>query len=506
MSKITWQQYDEKYGLAGTLSDAANSCFVAESNNPPAFLASYFRKKSSSDVLAAVSGTEVLDGAGGFSLMVTVALAGGASASSPVSHSSAVTPWHPSTARTAVLVGSPQDKKPRFHASAELIKSFSTALRGVSVTGQEAFDTKLRELDGTANFARLMSHVAACISVNAAKVAATSLGQRLHLHLAASYYPLGEQPRGFFIPTPIFTLFSTEPKNMGRVRVREVCLIPSKGHEFSALTLQKMTQMLDFVPTKLEELSTNADGAFKYNGYESLPQLVDFVEELLKEAGLAAGKDFSVGLVIDAGLCYKADTQKYSLVEGTDYTGAQVAEVLAQLTRDKKSVVYLEDTHHDGDVAEMRRLMSRVGTTVTIAGSNCYAGNVDAIRRGVKEMLTNNCVIRLNDCGTVTDAIKAARSFAEYLGSTLTVCGEAVEGNGQFLADFAVAIGARFVRVGGLCREQHAAIASRLLEIKKDLEMTETLQAPPELPAIATPPAPADVVVEVVAAKGAKKK
>ena len=291
---------------------------------------------------------------------------------------------------------------------------------------------------------------------------------------------------------------------MGKVRVREVCLV-AKSQDFGFATLQKLTQLLDHIPTKLDDMTTNNDGALRYNGYESLPQLVDQVEELMKDCGLASGKDFTIGLVVDASLCFKAESQKYALIEGTDYTGAQVAEILAQLTRDKKNVTYLEDTHHDTDVAEMRRLMSRVGGTVCIAGNNIYGGNIEAVRRGTKELLTNSCVIRMNDCGTVTDAIRVARAFSEYKGSSITVASEGIEGNGAFLADFAVAIGARFIRVGGVGRGEHAAIATRLLELQRDLEASGSLSQQPDLPAIALPPAPAELVVEVQA-KGQKKK
>lgn len=150
--------------------------------------------------------------------------------------------------------------------------------------------------------------------------------------------------------------------------------------------------------------------------------------------------------------------------------------------------------------------MRSIGDTCVIAGNNVYAGNLDNVTRGIDKKLTNACVVRMNDCGTVSKTMEVARTFLNYKGASVVVAGEAVEGQGAQLADLAVGVGARYIRCGGMLRADHVAGWSRLLSVARELEALGLLGPQPTLPPCELPPPPTEPVVDVSTKPEKKKK
>jgi enolase len=583
---LAWDAYCNQVNLSKILTEGANACYASKSSKPEAFLAQHFRGCVAADVIESVEANEILDGHGGFTLSFDMKLASG-KATSRVMGTTPVLNLHPSSARkltfgtlsravtplvTAPSPANPKDpqaNKPkpsapaqRFETSARIVNTaIAAALTGKSVVDQSSCDEWIATSDGTSTLTHLLAPTAAALSLCVAQAAAQILQLPLYRHLSSlggisrpvvPGVPSHMAASAMFLPRPIITVFSTDPKYMGRVRVREVCLIPmhnalsistaaaavqsnasleqqqeqaagdippapagvaSQAGAYAAFSprfAQQLQCVFDFLMVKLDDPPTNPDGSIKFNGYESLVHVVDLVEEAVRDSqcGAVMGVDVQVGIVVDAALCFRADTGKYAFVEGTDYSGAQLAETLAQLCKDKK-VAYLEDTHHEHDIAELRRLMHRCGASTVVASQHIFAGDVDAISSKAPQMVCNHLVMRLSDHGTLTNMIRCAHDFrVAYPGATVGVVSDSNEGSSSSAAvDLAVALGARFVRIGGMLRSEHAAMLSRLFEIQRLLEGDHLLVPPPawESCRMELPPAPLEPVAEVNA-KDAKKK
>lgn len=567
LSTLTWSEYCEKVGIADVLTAGANACYAAKSARPEAFLAEFFMKNTTAHVVDGIDAVEAADGNGGYTANITVKLTSGRTSRQVVS----TTPFlgfHPSTARKLCASSVPRQSTPlppvapaavnpkdaaakpkpvvaapqqRYDTIARVLStSVNAAMIGKSVVDQQTCDEVLFTADGTTSLSTLLSPTIAALSLSVARLGAAVLQVPLYKHIAslgcALRFPVPGTPNhlkhaAFYLPRPIVTMLSTEPRLMGKVRIREVCLIPTLnattpssaaaavavGAEgqcapFAALSpkmVQQLHAVYEFLMARLEEPATSADGSIRYNGYDTPQQAIELIEEAVRDSnsGLVLGADVQVGLVIDSSLCFRPDTQKYVFVEGTEYSGAQLAELLAQLVRDKK-VAYIEDSHHELDTNELRRLMHRVGATATIAGQHIFAGDTVSIEKGAKDLIANNMVIRLCDHGTVSNAISnAARFLTGYPGATLSITTDTNEGDGASIADVAVGVGARYLRVGGLLRSEHAATLSRLVAIQRELEEQNVLIPPPLFEGfeIALPPAPLEPVAEV-SAKDAKKK
>ncbi|CUF20113.1 enolase, putative [Bodo saltans] len=589
---LSWDAYCEHVHLSKVLTEGANACYAAKSSKPEAFLAQYFKSSVAADVIESLEAVEVPDGHGGYTLAFSLKLASGKVVERTMG-TSPVLALHPGTARkltfstlsraaTPLLTApspvnpkDPQANKPkpiipaqRYEASARIVNAtVAASLLGKSVVDQSTCDEVIATADGTSTLSTILAPTAAALSISVAQAAASILQTPLYRYLGSLNgvtrpvvpgVPPHLASAAMFLPRPIVTIFSTEPRHMGKVRVREVCLIPlhnglttstatatvqanltgeqqQQGSPtttdpytplvssptctqcgafaaFSPRLVQQLQAVYDYLIQKLDDPPTNPDGSIKFNSYETLIHVVELVEEAVRESqsGATIGVDFQIGLVVDAALCFRTETAKYSFVEGTEYSGAQLAEALAQLCRDKK-IAYIEDTHHENDHAEMRRLMHRVGSTTVIASQHVFGGDLTAIATHAPQMLVNHMMMRLSDHGTLTHAVRCASTFrAAYPGATIGIIGDSNESSATSSSatiDVAVALGARFVRIGGLLRSEHAALLSRLFEVQRSLERENLLIPPPlwESCHLELPPAPLEPVAEVNA-KDAKKK
>ena len=338
----------------------------------------------------------------------------------------------------------------------------------MSVGRLDRIDSHIVAFDATKDMSKLGAQMSAAVSLGAAVCAARSLRRPLFLHFASEFHQRsGGLPKTLFLPRPVVTLFGAEPRWLGRVRLREICLIPDESAVTSCASLREFFAAAsrigdEFIKKNSDDLTAHivdTSGGIRYTNFDSLQHCVEVVEEAIKDAQLVtpAPSSLRIGIVVDGSLCFKPETQKYALIEGSEITGGQLAEMIAALCKEKKVISYVEDVHHENDVTEMQRLMARIGDTCVIAGNNVYAGNLDNVTRGIDKKLTNACVVRMNDCGTVSKTMEVARTFLNYKGASVVVAGEAVEGQGAQLADLAVGVGARYIRCGGMLRADHVA-------------------------------------------------
>lgn len=87
------------------------------------------------------------------------------------------------------------------------------------------------------------------------------------------------------------------------------------------------------------------------------------------------------------------------------------------------------------------------------------------IKKGAEEKLFNGVIIKPNQRGTISEAIEAAQT-AKRLGLKVIVSHRGEETNDSWIVDFALSVGADFVKFGAPCRGERVAKYNRLLQIE----------------------------------------
>ena len=94
--------------------------------------------------------------------------------------------------------------------------------------------------------------------------------------------------------------------------------------------------------------------------------------------------------------------------------------------------------------------------------------NPARIKQARQKKACNGLLLKINQIGTVTEAIEAAK-LAKSFGWKIMVSHRSGETNDDFIADFAVGIGADFIKAGAPARGERVAKYNRLLRIEEEL-------------------------------------
>jgi enolase len=82
--------------------------------------------------------------------------------------------------------------------------------------------------------------------------------------------------------------------------------------------------------------------------------------------------------------------------------------------------------------------------------------------------VANAVLVKLNQIGTITETLEAIRT-ARRAGYRIVVSHRSGETEDTTIADFAVAVGAEFIKTGAPCRGERIAKYNRLLRIEEAL-------------------------------------
>lgn len=130
----------------------------------------------------------------------------------------------------------------------------------------------------------------------------------------------------------------------------------------------------------------------------------------------------------------------------------------------KHQVVLIEDPYSDEAWADWQNFYRRFGSQIVVVGDDLTVTNADRITQALKPRVINAVVIKPNQNGTITgtlEAVKLARD--NQLAVVVSHRGE--ETDDTWIADFALAVEADYVKFGGIDRGERIAKYNRLAEL-----------------------------------------
>ena len=108
------------------------------------------------------------------------------------------------------------------------------------------------------------------------------------------------------------------------------------------------------------------------------------------------------------------------------------------------------------------------GKTVVI-GDDLLATNPKRLKEAIKKSACSGVLIKPNQIGTVSETV-AVIKLAKKHQMAVIVSHRSGETNDDFIADFAVGLGADFIKSGAPARGERVAKYNRLLEIEKEIK------------------------------------
>jgi enolase len=332
------------------------------------------------------------------------------------------------------------------------------ALVGLDASDQRTADRTLVALDGTPTKARLGANAILGASLAVAKAAAADAGVPLYRWVGGT--------NAHVMPVPLMNVVNGGAHAENSLDFQEFMLVPAGAATFGE-ALRIGAETYHHLKALLHErgLSTGVgdEGGFA----PDLGSAYDACEAILEAADRAGHRD-RVALALDPATSEFHHDGTYRLErQGGTLDTAGMIDLWADLC-DRFPIVSIEDGLGESDWAGWQTLTDRLGARVQLVGDDLFVTNVDFLRRGIAERVGNAILVKVNQIGTLTEALDAVE-LATRNGYRAVISHRSGETEDATIADLAVATNAGQIKTGAPTRSDRVAKYNQLLRIAEEL-------------------------------------
>lgn len=332
------------------------------------------------------------------------------------------------------------------------------ALIGQDALNQKAIDEGMIKLDGTPNKSRLGANAILGVSLAAAKAAAEATNLPLYRYLGGV--------SACTLPVPMMNILNGGKHAVDSTDLQEFMIVPAGAPNF-AEALRWGAEIYHSLKKVLagKGYSTNVgdEGGFAPS-LGSNVEAVEVIVEAIERAGYNPGED--VFLALDPAASEIYEDGRYNLKKENRKLSSEEMVAFYEEWVKKFPIISIEDGLAEDDWEGWKLLMERLGGKIQIVGDDLLVTNVERVRRAIAEKSANSLLLKVNQIGTLTEALLAAET-ARRAGWTVIVSHRSGETEDTTIADLAVLLGQ--IKTGAPCRSERTAKFNRLLRIEEEL-------------------------------------
>jgi enolase len=339
-------------------------------------------------------------------------------------------------------------------------KLIARHVHGRDVRMQGELDEAMIELDGTENKEKLGANAILGVSMAACRAAAMGKGVPLFVHIAGI-----SGNKKMSLPVPSMNVINGGAHAGSSLAVQEFMIQPFADTFTEALRMGAETYQIlkGIIKEKHGKSAINVgdEGGFA-PAIDSTEEAISLIVKAIEKAGyhgkiMLALDSAASGFYKDA--TYHIDGKKLS-------TGAMV-DYYAALSS-KYPIILMEDPFEEEDWRGFTELTKKIGPKVTIVGDDLLVTNVKRIKKAVEMGACNGLLLKVNQIGTVSEAIEAAK-YATSNGWKVMVSHRSGETEDSFIADLVVGLGTGLLKTGAPCRSERNAKYNQLLRIEEEI-------------------------------------
>jgi len=344
-------------------------------------------------------------------------------------------------------------------AVANVNDRIAPAVIGRDAGDQAGLDQAMLDLDGTDNKAVLGANAILAVSLAAAHAAAQAGGVPLYQSLRRA------DP---VLPTPMLNVLNGGKHAMDSTDFQEFMVMPVGFDRFSE-ALRAGTECYHALRKIVAGRGLSINVGDEGGVAPSLPTneaAMELLVEAIEKAGYRPGED--VGIALDPAASEFFIDGKYQLTrEGASLTGAEMAAFYENWVN-KYPIVSIEDGLFEDDWEGWKVLTERLGDRIQLVGDDLFVTNPTRIQRGIDERSANAVLVKVNQIGTLTEALTAI-AMTQGAGWNAVISHRSGETEDVTIADLAVATGAGQIKTGAPARSERVAKYNRLLRIEDEL-------------------------------------
>lgn len=330
------------------------------------------------------------------------------------------------------------------------------AIQDMDILNQRKIDRLMIDLDGTKNKGRLGGNAILATSVAVAKAGAASAGVPAYRYLGGL--------KAVAVPNIAATVISGglfSPSNLEF----EDYLLMLEGFPCFADSVEALVSMRLLLAKKMIEKY----GDFPEDGGALAPPLGSteeaFEAMLIVAREVGCEKFVSLGLDVAANELFDPQSGLYNMTN-KKMDADELIDYYQKLCADYP-LTFIEDPFEQDQWDDFSKLKKRL-PGVQIVGDDLFVTNVERLRMGIEKDCANTLLLKINQVGTVSEAIDAAL-LAQKNNYYITASLRSGETTDDFVADMAVGMGARQIKLGSPVRGERNTKYNRLLKIECEL-------------------------------------
>lgn len=318
-------------------------------------------------------------------------------------------------------------------------------------------DRALIELDGTLNKARLGGNAIVGVSLAVARAIADTSGRPLWRYLN----PPGVAPR---MPVPHFNVINGGVHAPNDLDFQEFMVAPLGAPSVAEAIragAEVYAALRELLALRGETTGLGDEGGFA--AQISRPEeVLRLLVEAIHKAGYRTGHD-GVAIALDPAASELYQRGKYQ-VAGERLTSDEMIDRYEEMV-DTFPIWSIEDGLAEEDRDGCVLLTERLGERIQLVGDDSLVTNPNIIAEAIEQRAGNAALIKVNQVGTVTEALEALRLCREA-GWAQMISHRSGETEDTFVADLAVGSGCGQLKSGAPARGERVAKYNRLMEIE----------------------------------------
>jgi len=334
-------------------------------------------------------------------------------------------------------------------------------IKGLDPSEQENIDKLMIDLDGTDNKSNLGANAILGVSIAIARAASNMLNEPLYRYIGNS--------DSYIIPVPMMNIINGGEHADNNLDIQEFMIMPVGADCFKdALRIgaEVFHSLKKILSSKGYNTNVGDEGGFAPE-LKCNEEALETIMEAIIKAGYEPGKDVLLALDTAANEVYKDG--KYVLQAEAD--PEKSIEGMISFYDDLISnypIYSVEDGLAEDDWDGWKALTEKIGNRVQLVGDDLFVTNIDRLKKGIDQGITNSILIKLNQIGTLTETIQTIE-MAKSNGFTTVISHRSGETEDTIISDVAVATNAGQIKAGSLSRTDRICKYNQLLRIEEEL-------------------------------------
>jgi len=338
----------------------------------------------------------------------------------------------------------------------------SEELKGFFIGDQSLIDAAMIELDGTDNKSNLGANAILGVSLAVARAAAQSTGQDLYRYIGGV--------NANTMPIPMINLLNGRKCNGGNMDIREFMIVPIGADSYSdslRMGVEIYHSMRKLLCDKGYSINVCDEGGFAPD-IKMNEEAMELTMQAIMKAGYQPGDDVFISIDVAASRMYDKRSGKYNFSSlNKKLTNSQVIDYWKKWSR-KYPIISIEDGLAEDDWDGWSEMNKVLGDKMLVVGDDLFATTVSRLMKGIEERAANAILVKVNQIGTLTEAINAV-NLATMNSMNTIISHRSGETEDTLIAELSVALNTGLIKLGSVTRSERIAKYNQLLRIEEAL-------------------------------------